>query len=921
MTARRTRAEDTRAARSAREPRTPGTARFVRRAVAAAPAMTTALAVLGLVVTFALVLGPALMTQSATAALRYDLSAAGAARLDVVTEGILGVDTGPAPQGATGEGDVPDRSDEVQAVWGKLDSSLRALRAEQPEPLAGALGDPGEGVLVDSLPVTPLVEGTPLRDSELTLGFDPDLAADVTMVSGELPGPAEAREPVPIALSQPVATEMGWPVGEQRVLPNQGGTPIIVVLSGIFEPNDAEAPVWNHVVEALRPALIASASGGTYARGTALLDPASLPRVSLLGPGSRTLAWYPVAVDRLEAPEAELLAQQTRAFFGTPRELEGGNDPRYAFGGGLPTLLDTSIAAQRETDAFVWTAVSGPALGGAVVVGLLLTLLVRGREGALRLLEARGASTARRRLVLGAEAALAVALGGAVGAVLALLVSWWATGGVLIAPWAAVTAAVLVAAAGGGAALAHRPALARSRPGSGAPGSAAPGSSSSPAATVRLVGEAVLVLLTAAAVLALVQGIPIPVVPVITPALVALTVAVLAARAVPALLGVARRRARTARGAVPLLGSSRSPGAHGAPVVIGVASALALALFSCALLSTSRAAVIDGSVAEVGAELSVRGPDITADLVDRMAETPGIDAVAAVVVDLPTTVNVGSSREKLRLVVVDTAALQRVQAGEPGGTPVPAGFDAPLADGSIPVVVSESAARVVGDNDLTLRGHTLQIVGTAPDRSALTSAETWMLVDPATASQLVAVTGTADVVLAGLDGSQSDAAVRASLAALLGDDVTITSPTSIAERAFASPRVRAEQTALLGAVVGGVVAASAAVLLAALAAAGARRRREGVLAALGARRRQLTALAVWAAAPAAAVGTAAGLLAGFALPPLLVPLLGLPSLVGADGAAAGVRLDPVVSLATVAAFLLAAAAAVFVTASQKGSSR
>ncbi|MDO9397673.1 MAG: hypothetical protein Q7T71_14085, partial [Herbiconiux sp.] len=520
----------------------PGTARFVRRAVAAAPAMTIALASIGAVVVAALTLGPALTTQSATAALRADLTAAGPARLDVATEGIQGVDVGPAPQGSaspsgdpqnsTDAEDAPARSDEVQAVWGRFDAALRRLRAEQPQPLADALGAPGEGVLFDSLSVTPVTDGAPLRDSELSLGVDPDLAAHVTIVSGELPGPAAAREAVPIVLSEAVAAEMEWPLGEQRVLPVLGGTPITVQLSGTFAAVDAGAPVWGHLVEALQPALLASSSGGTFARGTALVDPASLPRLSLVGPGSRTLAWFPVAVDRVEAPDAELLAQQARAFFSTPRELEGGNDPRYAFGGGLPTLLDTSVAAQRETDAFVWTAVSGPALGGAVVLGLLLTLLVRGREPALRLLEARGASLARRRLVLGAEAALAVAAGGLLGAVLGLIASWATTGGVLIAPWALVSALTLVVVVGAGAALGHRSASVRSNAVDTA------GSGSTAAATARLVGEAVLVLVTVAAVLALLQGVPVPVVPVIAPALVALTVGVLGARALPALLGV-----------------------------------------------------------------------------------------------------------------------------------------------------------------------------------------------------------------------------------------------------------------------------------------------------------------------------------------------------------------------------------------------
>ncbi|MBF4573499.1 hypothetical protein ITJ64_13310 [Herbiconiux sp. VKM Ac-1786] len=941
-----------RAATPKRAPRVPGTARFARRAVAAAPAMTIALASIGFMLLAALVLGPALLTQSATAALRSDLHAAGAARTDAVTEGIQGVDAGPAPQGtgdspadtdgaagpagtagAPGPADgAPARSDEVQAVWGRLDSSLRALRAEQPEPLAGALGDPGEALVFDALAVAPLVAGTPLRDSELSLALDPDLASDVTLVSGELPGPALAREPVPIALSTAVATEMDWPVGEQRMLPALGGSPIIVQLSGIVEAADADAPVWSHIAETLRPALVARSDGGTYARGTALVDPASLERLSLVGPGSRTLAWFPVAVDRLDAPDAELLAQQTRAFFGTPRELAGGNDPRYSFGGELPALLDDSVAAQRETDSFVWTALSGPALGGAVVLGLLLTLLVRTRQGALRLLEARGASTPRRRLVLGAEAALAVAAGGALGAVLALGASWSITGGVLIAPWAAVTAVALVVAVGCGAALGHRPALTRPRPG-------APASGGSPAAaTTRLVGEAVLVLLTAATVLALVQCVPVPAVPVLAPVLVALTVGVLAARALPALLGVVRRRARRSAGAIRMLGSSLSTGAYSAPVVIGVASALALTLFSGALLTTSREAVVDGAVAEVGADLALRGPGLTADVVDQVAATPGVDALAAVVVDLPVTVTVGAgaSRQKLRLVVTDTAALQRVQSGEPGSTPVPEGLATVGSDGSLPVVVSASAAEAVGDAELSLRGHTLEIVGTAPDRSALTSAGTWMLVDSAAASAVIGISGTADVVLADLDGSRPEAEVRAELRTLLGDDVTIRSPTAQAEQAFASPRIGAEQTALVSAVVGGIAAAAGAVLLAALAAAGARRRRETVIAALGARRRQLSALAVWAAAPAAAVGTAAGLVAGLALPPLLIPLLGLPSLDGADGAdgnvgaggdaaagsaAAAVHLDSVLAVVTVAAFLLAAAAAVLVTAAQKGTPR
>ncbi|KQQ05886.1 MULTISPECIES: FtsX-like permease family protein [unclassified Rathayibacter] len=824
--------------------------RHTLRAAVAAPAMTIALAVLSLLVAGLLVLVPAMSAASATAALREDLGRE--SRVDLTTQGLEGLSTG---------GDDP---------WARIDSSLRALRDEQPEPLASALGEPGEAMLLEAVPVAALVPGDPVRASQLALAFEPELADDVELTAGALPGaPTLGDEPsVPIVLSDAVAAEMVWPVGERRRIELPEGGFAQVELTGTFAPRDADASVWTHVPEVLRPAILLAGSGGTLARATALVDPTSWPRLATLPITSRLLAWYPVEVDRVEGSEAPLLAQQLRTFAGRQQEVDGGLDPGYTFATTLPVLLDRSLAEQRASDAFVGTAVSGPALGGAVVLALILLLLGRARGPALALLEARGASAARRRRAPATEAGVASLAGTVLGAGAGVLLSQQLTGGVVIEGWAVATAAGLVLVVAGAAALGQS----RARP------------------VLRLAAEALLVLATLAVVLALVQGAPLPFATVLAPLLGALTIAAGAARLLPLALGAQRRRARRGPGAVGLLASAR---VDGALVVVGIAGALAVALFSGALLTTVRAAVVDDSVAEVGADLAVRGGSTSAD-VDALRALPGVGEVAAVVADDPATVSIGAARAPMRIVVVDSAALARVQAGLVGRLPIPEGFAETEADGTVPVIASRAAAAEIGDATVSLRGHDLAVVGTADDASPLTSAAQWLLVDVATALELRVQPGVADVVLVRLDDTAGEAAVRASVS---GEVVTAS---GVAAERLGSPRLAAEQVALIGGVAGGVLAAAAALLLAGIASAGARRRRASVLAALGMPRSQISLLDLAGAAVPAVIGAVAGVVAGLVLPFALIPLLDLPA----------VRLDPVTMLVTLGAFLLAAAVTV-----------
>ncbi|PPF98860.1 hypothetical protein C5C26_17360, partial [Rathayibacter sp. AY2B1] len=862
-----------------------GTAAHTLRAALAAPAMALSLTVLGLLVAAALVLVPALAAASATAALRGDLDEAGVPSLDLTAQALGGVTPGP------GVGTLPGG---VDAVWGRFDASLRALRDAQPQPLASVLADPGEAVVLESAPVGPLISGDPVRASQLALAADPDLTTDVRPVEGALPGPpardgsldedGEPRLRIPIALDTEVAAAMEWPVGERRLLALPPGGSVEIELTGTVSATDEDAAVWTHITDAVRPAVVAAGAGGTVVLGTGFVDPASLPRLAGLPIVARTLAWYSTRVDRVESADAELLAQQARTFTSREQRVEGGGVPAYSFVGRLPRLLDDAVAAQTRSDGSVWTAASGPAVGGAVVLALVLTLLARSRAPGLALLEARGASTTRRRLALAGEAGSASLVGVIAGGVVGVLLSLLLVGTVVVPGWAVATAGALVLVSAGAAALTHHSAIDRR---------------TDRLPLLRLLAEALLLLVAVAAVLAVVQEAPLPLAGVLAPGLVALTVAVAAARLLPALLPAARRRARRGTGPLLLLASSRSDGAL---VVVAIAGALAIALFSGVLLTTVRADVSDRAVVDVGADLSVRSASVTAARADELRALPGVAAMASVGIDDPVTVGVGASREPMRLVVVDTAALQRVQEGLVGRLAIPDGFAAAEADGSVPVIASRSAAATIGDAGVTLRGRDLDVVATADDASPLTSATTWLLVDEAAARELRVQPGTAAVVLVRLDDPSVADAVRT----LLGPDADVETSAGVAAERLDSPRLAAEQTALVAAVAGGVASASAALLLAGLASAGARRRRAAALAALGMPRSRIALLDVATAAPPAVIGTLAGVASGLLLPVALVPLL-------VSGSPA-VRIDPAATLVTLAAFLLAAAVTVLASA-------
>ena len=840
------------------------------------------------------------------------------------------------------------------------------------------------------------------------------------------------REPVEIALAAPSADAMKWNLGETRELAVPDGGLQAVTLTGTFTPLDPVDSTWANIPASIEPEIKPAGDGGLITYGSAFTNAASWTVLSTLPAHSTSTVWLPVDRDAVTAANAPAVADAIRAFTRIHYTLpapDPASDPtpttdaaagtpttvttpypydapaaEYAFTSALPDALDDSDARTAVTDAFLVMTASGPAIGILALLVLIAGAVRTARSSAYSLLAARGASTGQLTRLLAGEGLAAGIAGAAIGGITgagAVLVLQASTpvnaAGVpayaLPAP-GLIAAAVLAAALLPALVLTAQTALGRivnragrdggagGSSGGGDTGAAALGLGSSSAgsssattprtpalAAARLALEALLALVTAAAVVDLLQHPGSPdALGALVPALLALCACAVAARVFPLLLRAARTATASRRGAIGLIGAARAaaPSAAGVVVVVCVLVGLAVSLFSAAFLSTVHSGVDDAAAGQVGADVAVSGPGLTADVTQAIADTTGVEASAAIVGDAPVTVTVGSARKLLRLVVTDTAALARVQQGLPGAITLPATPSSPAApsspvatgeptvslasappantltavgstttstttssatetstaatrttdaadpDAPIPVIASDTAAALLGGEKFALRGHPLTITATHSPQVAFTAAENWLLVDSSVSGAVIDTSGLADLVLVRLDDGVDRDAALAAVQTAAGPEARLVTPQSVADAVTASPRVATLTVALVAATGVSMLLAVAAIALSAAAGRSSRGVLAEVVEALGVSRRQVRALGLWEVAPPVIVAGVLGVLTGILVPFAVLPFAGASALT--DGAGEPpVVVDPLVSAAIVAVFAVAAAATVAVT--------
>lgn len=760
-------------------------------------------------------------------------------------------------------------------------------RAALPPVLASHLGRSMS--LVDSVRfalTSPDGEPLPLP-TYLTLRAHDGLDEHLTLVAGRMPrettetrelGPAPRLSQVPVVevlLTRRTAEEIGVELGEevlgqpdpadalvrQRSFADQRA--VLVRVVGLAELTDADDPFWFDDARLHRPAQQETGQGVNL-----------FPFAILTGDGLRSLpdvpAQLPVRMEfRLLLSSNELAPAEVRELRDVARQLDAGaatDDAGVTWRTGLGRLLDLHlgrVAAARATSLLALTGVLAVAVALVGLVGMLLAVRRRGATALLRGRGASGAQLLRAQLV---EAVLVAVPAGAVAVVLARLVVPGAGGGAL--PLAGLVVALTVSALVATAVPDVRRSLRTLQDG---------GDRVVATPIRRWTGEAVVLVVTVGAVVALRRrGVAVgdadatdPLL-LLTPVLLAASVALVTVRLHHVPLRLAGLLARERRGAAAMLGLARASRTRrtGAPLAVLVV-ATAVSVVALALDGSVRDSQESAAWAAVGAPYRIdAGPgeslpaaelgDI-AGVTDHARDTRLLTAVTA-----PLT-----AATRIELALVDLDRFARMTAGTPAAVELPRWLlTAPpvVVDGRRPDPVpglasrawAEASGLAVGDVVTVLVGTDLVEVRIEGVRSRFLdldgSARDFVVV-PITHLEAVLgrPVGTERLYVAGSAAAREGLAARAVEldATLLDRRATLRETREAALTAAVLRTLRGAAVLALG--------LAALALWISLAATGRQRTRDlALLAVLGGTRRQVTAAGLTEVVPAVVVGTLVG---------------------------------------------------------------
>ncbi|MEU8180977.1 ABC transporter permease [Micromonospora sp. NPDC049047] len=618
------------------------------------------------------------------------------------------------------------------------DFRARAAYALGPD-LDAALRPP---VAVVNGPILSITEGSTPRTFQFSYLAGDLGGPDVTWVAGSAPGAAVGDEfveipydgppwPVQIGLSEADAAALHLGPGDRIPVKDGKGRERDVRISGIYRPADSADPAWQLAPALLRP--VPGADGVGTTRFGGLLSRDSLPDARLA-----------VSEDQLRrtvhfAPEPDALTWETSAALARQvvklkANSGASNDRDQSLK--WESQLDTALrdARRQISAASAQAAVLLTGVLTATVLVLLLAadLLVRRRTPALGAARQRGVALPDLGAELVLESTVVSLSAGAVGLALARV----ATPGV---SWTWAVPVVLAGAVAGpafGIRAAARASRDRRQP-------------ANPAARrwIRATGQlrraaveaAVLIAATGAFVTLHQRGL-LPVgsdgdtgelagdliLPISALTLGALVGALVLLRLLPLGARFALRQAMRSRRPLAVFGAAQAATTAGRALpLLVLVSATALASFALILGPTVSRGLTDGAWSTVGADARLDvdsdAAETTPALAERIAAAPGVRQVVVAQVTDSAPVFTESTLLTPRLVIVDTAAFQRLLAT----TPLP---DAPALDRltapgprpeGVPALVRSSSGELRTGMRLKLRRDDapavqLAAVGTAP---------------------------------------------------------------------------------------------------------------------------------------------------------------------------------------------------------------
>ena len=880
----------------------------------AAPATVVGIIVLALAVLSAAL--PRVLDAVFTASIRYDIDSSNL----VAQREFSGVTIGGPSAGGSLEPGSSGFSPEVDKVWGAQRSSLDYLHSSMPDALRAAVSRGQIATSFDQQAAGTL-PGNPAGPKTLvSLGVDPYFTDRIVIDEGELPAPfAFGDATADMVLSHDSAEAAKWPIGEARLVGN-----LSLRLSGIFSVLDEHDPYWSHTT-GLATHTTVVISGDQYVLVQPFLDPASFPAIDdSVDVPARSTVWFGIDSSALTAANAATVAVQARKFLSAshPLSVSTGGD-LYVGQGDLhltsraPDFLDATLARTAVTQQSIAMLASGP-LGALIAILVLASLLfVRRQAPTLHLLTARGATRWQLATISGLSSLVialpAAIIGAVVGVVVAGAVAGIAVGSAgSVLPSGSDTVVPVVLAL----AAASLVAVLSLRPDRVPPGGPRVG---------RLVVELVVTALAAVSIIVLAQRAPsgaddgpAPFDPLLAaePLLLVLVGGIVVLRLYPLVVRRLVAVTKRARGLIGFLGaaeaSAQSAGrAAGGPVTaLAVIIGVSIAVFSGSLLTTLRMGIDDSAESAVGSDLTVVSRVLTKDQSAAIAALPGVEASVTLYTSKDEELTVGASRESVHFIVVDTAALRAVQAGVAGAIELPDAVSRQVAEGdAVPIVMSQAAADELGDDELSAYGAELEVIGTVPGETALSSRTNWILIDAKNEDVVLDAYTTDDHMLVrfapGVDGE----AVASKAREIVGEYGTVSTPDQVSDVQRSSPAIVSLDTAVVVAILLSGIACAFAIIMTLGLGAAARQRLLGLLAALGLDRKQARALTAWEIAPIAITAVIAGTIIGVVLPFLVVAGTDLRPFTGGI-TQPGIVIDPLLTVTVVGAFCLVVVLAV-----------
>ncbi|WIM98941.1 ABC transporter permease [Actinoplanes oblitus] len=770
----------------------------------------------------------------------------------------------------------------------------RATGATQLEPIRRGLPAPLPGLVSDGWYIAE-TELSSIRPAGIEPGQCPDLVrvrwqtgADraVELVGGRAP---RSRATPELMIGRDAAAALGIKVGDRVSLGSPQGTAEAAVV-GVFAPLDAANPIWAD--QELAPSACPDPREGQRSEAVLLTDQGGAVAIGarLENLGDR---W------RFRLDERRITADRVRDLTKAVAGARRRPPERTSLQSSLDTTLarfDEQVLAVRALLAVVQAGILATAAGLVLLAARLMAdrrraefALVRARGGAVRTVAGR---TLRETLIV---VPIAVAAGWLAGTQLPgrpadgepLLVLAVALLAVLAAPGYAALVARHPSFSG------HRSDVASLRPG-----------------PRRLTAEAFLVLLAAGGIALLRRrgldaGAGVDPYLITVPVLLALAASVVALRLVPFPLRWAGNLAARARGAIAFLGLSgagRAP-LHSGPLAVLVV-AIATGLFTGTVTSTVGAARDHAAELAIPGDATVTGYRFAADTAQRIAALPHVTRASSMLLYQGARVR-GDTTPLL------TQTLAMVVDAATAGLDLPAALTGARPGGAaVPAIVSPRlAAQLAGGGFVEVQGREYRFT-VAQVRSAVpglgTEARDFMVLP----QQAMPIPDFQPIlpnrILVAGDGfdpdrvrQTADDGQRAQLASLTGSpqkDGKLAVPAVVTTRSDyrASLEKRGVNGALSFTFAAGMIAAAAlsltAVALAVLTGAPARGRTLSRLRTMGLSARQGRRLLVFEILPLIGVAVLAGGLAGFALPALIGPALGLGGFT--SGVAAGTTLDP-----------------------------